>query len=150
MLGLAAGDHDRCPQPGELGGDGLAEPGATTGDEHGHALEGAGPQHRLAVGRRLRESRRRAHRRGTVDEPRYRGARAQRGSTMSSPAGWNTTCTGSPSSIVAGSTSLIAPSGDASRFPTSRIVASSSSSTTTTLYGASGMKAGSRGGWGAT
>ena len=61
------------------------------------------------------------------------GARTQRGRNMSSPAAWNTTCTGSPMRMAAGSTSLMAPSGDSRRLPTRRMVGSSSSSTTTTL-----------------
>ena len=59
-------------------------------------------------------------------------ARTQRGATTSSTC-WNTTRTGSPISIVVGSISLIAPSGDATRLPTKRIVGSSSSATTITL-----------------
>ena len=34
VLGLAAGDHDRRAEAGELGRDGLAEAGAAAGDEH--------------------------------------------------------------------------------------------------------------------
>ena len=41
MLGLAAGDDDVGAEAGELGGDGLAEPGAAAGDEHARAVEGA-------------------------------------------------------------------------------------------------------------
>src|SRR5688500_18229729 len=59
-------------------------------------------------------------------------ARTQRGIVTSSCC-WNTTVTGSPISIVAGSISLIAPSADASRLPTIRILGSSSSATTITL-----------------
>ena len=41
VLGLAAGDDDVRTEPGELDGDGLAQAGAGTGDEHRHAVEGA-------------------------------------------------------------------------------------------------------------
>src|SRR6266550_3987318 len=50
--------------------------------------------------------------------------------------------------IVAGSISLISPSGLVTRFPTNRSVGSSSSATMITLYGASSWYAGSSGGWG--
>ena len=44
VLGLAAGDDDVGAEAGELGGDGLAQPGAAAGDEHDRAVEGAGGQ----------------------------------------------------------------------------------------------------------
>ena len=40
VLGGAAGDHDGRPEPGELGGDGLAQAGAAPGHQHGLAVEG--------------------------------------------------------------------------------------------------------------
>ena len=74
-------------------------------------------------------------------------ARTQRGSATSS-IWWNTTRTGSPIVIVAGSISLIAPSAAVTRLPAKRIVGSSSSSTTIALYGAYSANAGSSGGCG--
>ena len=44
VLGLAAGDHDRRAEAGELERDRLAEPGAAAGDEHRRAVERAGGQ----------------------------------------------------------------------------------------------------------
>src|SRR6185436_17719534 len=76
-------------------------------------------------------------------------ARTHWGSATSATC-WKTTRTGSPMVIVAGSISLMAPSGVASRFPTIRMVGSSSIATTITVYGASAAYAGSSGGWGTT
>ena len=58
--------------------------------------------------------------------------RTQRGRTTSSTR-WKTTRTGSPIWIVAGSISLIAPSGVSTRLPTNRSAGSSSSATTIAL-----------------